>query len=82
MLAEVQEWDNGQGMRFPKAILEKARINVGDKVNVSVKDGTIVINSLKSPSGAYDLKELVDKMPKGYEVEEVDWGAPVGKEEW
>lgn len=28
-----------------------------------------------------DLRELVRRIPKGYEPEEVDWGPPVGRED-
>ncbi len=67
MLAKVRKWGNSQGLRFPKAILEEARVSVGDEVRVSVRGRKII---------------LVSRMPKHYRVEEVEWGSPVGKEEW
>ena len=82
MLAKVQKWGNSQGLRFPKAILEEARVNVGDEVRVSVRGRKIIIEPVEKVRGKHDLKELVSKMPKSYHVEEVEWGAPVGKEEW
>jgi len=82
MLAKVQKWGNSQGLRFPKAILEEARVNVGDEVRVSVRGRKIIIEPVEKVRGKYDLKELVSRMPKNYHVEEVEWGAPVGKEEW
>jgi antitoxin MazE len=82
MLAKVQKWGNSQGLRFPKAILEEARVNVGDEVRVSVRGRKIIIEPVEKVRGKYDLKELVARMPKNYRVEEVEWGAPVGKEEW
>ena len=30
--------------------------------------------------GGHDLRELVRRIPKGYQPEEVDWGPPVGRE--
>ena len=82
MLAKVQKWGNSQGLRFPKAILEEVRVNVGDEVRVSVRGRKIIIEPVEKVRGKYDLKELVARMPKNYRVEEVEWGAPVGKEEW
>jgi len=82
MLAKVQKWGNSQGLRFPKTILEEARVNVGDEVRVSVRGRKIIIEPVEKVRGKYDLKELVSRMPKNYRVEEVEWGAPVGKEEW
>jgi antitoxin MazE len=82
MLTKVQKWGNSQGLRFPKAILEEARVNVGDEVRVSVRGRKIIIEPVEKVRGKYDLKELVARMPKNYRVEEVEWGTPVGKEEW
>ncbi len=82
MLAKVQKWGNSQGLRFPKAILEEVRVNVGDEVRVSVRGRKIIIEPVEKVRGKYDLKELVSRMPKNYRVEEVEWGVPVGKEEW
>ena len=82
MLAKVQKWGNSQGLRFPKAMLEEARVNVGDEVRVSVRGRKIIIEPVEKVRGKYDLKELVSRMPKNHRVEEVEWGTPVGKEEW
>ena len=82
MLSRIQKWGNSQGLRFPKPLLEEAQINVGAQVNVTVQDGKIIIETVKRLRKAYDLKELVSKIPKDYRAEEADWGRPVGKEEW
>jgi antitoxin MazE len=82
MLTKVQKWGNSQGLRFPKAILEEAQINVGDQVNISVLKGQIIVEPVTKVRGRYDLSELVARMPKTYQVEEADWGTPVGKEVW
>lgn len=82
MLTKMQKWGNSQGLRFPKAVLEEACMEVGDEVKVSVRGRKIIIEPVKKVRGRYDLKELVSRMPKNYQVEEVDWGIPVGKEEW
>ena len=82
MITKVQKWGNSQGLRFPKTVLEEAQINVGDEVNVTVQDGKIIIETVNRLRNAYDLRELVSKIPTDYRAEEVDWGAPVGKEEW
>ena len=57
-------------------------MDVGDEVNVSVRGRRIVVEPVKKVRGKYDLKVLVSRMPKDYRVEELDWGSPVGKEEW
>ncbi|OIP42970.1 MAG: hypothetical protein AUK47_03385 [Deltaproteobacteria bacterium CG2_30_63_29] len=65
---DVQKWGNSQGLRLSKEHLAEAHINVGDSVEV-VRDGSLVI-------------ELVKRLPDDYEAEVVEWGAPVGREEW
>lgn len=82
MVTKVQKWGNSQGLRFSKAILEEAHINVGDQVNISVQEGQIIVEPVTKVRGKYDLRELVSKMPKDYQVEELDWGKPTGKEVW
>ena len=82
MVTKVQKWGNSQGLRFSKAILEEAHINVGDQVNISVKKGQIIVEPVTKVRGKYDLRELVSKMPPNYQVEELDWGKPIGKEVW
>ncbi len=82
MVTKVQKWGNSQGLRFSKAILKEAHINVGDQVNISVKKGQIIVEPVTKVRGKYDLRELVSKMPQNYQVEELDWGKPIGKEVW
>ena len=82
MLGKIQKWGNSQGFRFTKALLQEAQINVGDEVTVSVQNGRIIVEPANKVQGRYDLKELVSKMPQEYQAEELDWGAPVGKEVW
>ena len=82
MVTKLKEWGNSQGLRFPKALLEDAHLNVGDAVQVSVRGRKIIIEPVEKVRGRYDLKKLVSRMPAGYRVEEVKWGAAVGKEEW
>ena len=82
MLSKVQKWGNSQGLRFTKALLQEAQINVGDEVNVSVQKGRIIVEPANKVRGRYDLKELVSKIPQEYQAEELDWGEPIGKEVW
>ena len=81
-MAKVQKWGNSQGIRFTKALLTEAGIHVGDEVDVSVKEGRIVVEPISKVRGKYDLKELLSRMPKDYQTEELDWGPPTGKEVW
>ncbi|MGL4609163.1 MAG: AbrB/MazE/SpoVT family DNA-binding domain-containing protein [Trueperaceae bacterium] len=78
MMTKVQRWGNSQGLRIPKELLETANITIGDDVHILAKEGKIVIEKRKK----FDLKDMVSRMPKKYEVEEISLGKPMGKEVW
>jgi len=82
MLTKVQKWGNSQGLRFPKEILSRAHISIGDEVDIQIHHGEIVIKPVTRIRGKYNLNDLVSKIPDNYESEEQNWGSPVGKEEW
>ena len=82
MVTRVQKWGNSQGLRLAKQVLEEACIAVGDDVEVTVRDGMIVITPSKRIRGKLDLQELVSRIPKNSKPGETDWGKPIGKEEW
>ena len=82
MLSKVQKWGNSQGIRIPKNLLENSNIKVGEEVDITVQEGKIIVASTNRVRGRYDIKDLVRKMPKGYEPKEENWGAPLGREEW
>jgi antitoxin MazE len=80
MVSKVQRWGNSQGVRLPKNVLNLAHIAVGDEVEIIVDDQQILVK--KVISGKYNLAELVSRIPKGYKAREVNFGRPVGKEDW
>jgi antitoxin MazE len=82
MVTKVQKWGNSQGVRVPLRLLEEARLDVGDEVDVIVQDGKIVISPSQRVRGRYRLEDLLAQMPEDYEPAEEDWGAPVGREDW
>jgi len=82
MVTRVQKWGNSQGLRLAKQVLEEACIAVGDDVEVTARDGMIVITPSKRIRGRLDLQELVSRIPKNYKPGETGWGKPIGKEEW
>jgi antitoxin MazE len=82
MVTKVQRWGNSQGLRLAKQVLRDAQISVGDDVDVTARDGVIVIAPARRPRGKQSLQELVSRIPKDYRTSEVDWGGAVGKEVW
>jgi antitoxin MazE len=82
MLAKIQKWGNSQGLRLAKNLLADAHIGVGDEVDITVKDGIIVVSPAKRIRGRHNLEDLVARIPENYQTSEVEWGEPVGKEAW
>jgi len=82
MVTKVQKWGNSQGLRLTRQLLEDAHISVGDDVDVTIRKGTIIIAPIRRVRGKRSLQELVSRIPKNYEAEEVNWGEPVGREVW
>ena len=82
MLGKVQKWGNSQGLRLTKALLADVQIDIGDDINIEVKDDAIVITPIKKKRGQHNLKKLVARIPKDYQAKKVDWGKPVGNEAW
>ena len=82
MLAKIQKWGNSQGLRLTKNLLADARLDVGDEVDVKVKNGIMIVKATQRIHGRYKLKDLVASIPENYETSEVDWAEPVGKEVW
>lgn len=80
MVSKIQQWGNSQGVRLPRNILNLAHIAVGDEVEIMVNDHEILVKKVSAPK--FDLAELVSRIPKGYKTREVNFGKPVGKEEW
>jgi antitoxin MazE len=82
MVTKIQKWGNSQGLRLAKQVLEDAHLSIGDKVDVTARDGLIVVAPARRVRGKRSLIELVSRIPKNYKTEETVWGEPVGKEVW
>jgi antitoxin MazE len=82
MVTKVQSWGNSQGLRLSKQVLADANVAVGDDVDVTVRDGVIVLTPIRQTRKKKDLRQLVARIPKNYKPEEVNWGNPVGQEAW
>ena len=82
MTTKVQKWGNSQGVRLSKQVLAEANIDVGDAVDIEVRDGTVVVTPVRRVRGGHDLRALVREISEDYTAEELDWGPPAGRETW
>jgi antitoxin MazE len=81
-MTRIQRWGNSQGLRLSRKVLEEAELSVGDDVDVTVRDGAILIVPSRRIRGRYLLEDLVAHIPKEFKIEEIDWGPQVGREVW
>ena len=82
MIVKVQKWGNSQGIRLSKEILNQANILIGDELEIVTTEDQLVIKPVYKIRGKYKIEDLVAKLPANYQVEELDWGKPVGMEVW
>lgn len=91
MLTRIKKWGNSQGVRIPKAFLDNIGITEEDDIEITSDQEKIVIQKVRKIKHI-NLKERLESYyhqpieeilsMKRKPSEEVDWGKPVGKEEW
>ena len=82
MHTKIQKWGNSQGLRLTKVLLEEIHATIGDEVKIYTQKGKIIIEPKRPVRGKFSLKSLVANIPGEYKSKEVNWGKPLGKEEW
>jgi len=80
MRAVVKKWGNSASVRIPAAVMQAARLDLDDPVDVREESGRIIIEPARRKE--YDLDELVKGITRENLHGEVDFGGPVGKEAW
>jgi len=79
----VNRWGNGLGIRLPKEFIDKVGITDTSRVEISEINGKLVIIRAKEARKHIPLAErLKDWNGTPTEPEVIDWGKPVGGEEW
>jgi antitoxin MazE len=80
MKASVQKWGNSLALRLPKAFAAEAGLGENTQVELSLREGEIVIRPLPRPRLTLDelLRGVTDENIHG----EWDTGPAVGKEVW
>jgi len=82
VITKVQKWGNSQGVRLSKHLLSEADIDVGDAVDIEVREGALVVTPVRRVRGGHNLRSLVRGIREDYKPEELDWGPPAGREVW
>lgn len=80
MLTKVQKWGNSLALRIPKAFAEDARLEEVSVVEITLKNGQLVVKPVAPPE--WTLENLLAGVTRKNLHREIDSGAPVGHEIW
>ena len=78
MRATVKKWGNSAAVRVPASVMEEARLEIDQPVDVRVEQGRVIIEPLATPEFSLD-RLLADITPENLHEEE-SFGPPVGRE--
>ena len=77
MNCTIQMWGNSAAIRIPKWALEASGITVGNAAVITAEAGKLSIEKAIAP---ISMESLFEGYAGDYKPEEIDFGAPVGKE--
>jgi antitoxin MazE len=75
----LAKWGNSLAIRIPKSVAAEINIHDGDPVDVSVKDGVIVI---RSAAERHTIEALAAGITPRNRHRPTDWGGAAGNESW
>ena len=59
MSAKIKKWGNSLGVRIPKTIIDKAKLDENSEVEIEHKNGNIIIMPIRKK---YSLDQLLKKV--------------------
>ena len=87
MQTTVVKWGNSHGVRLPKVFLQNIKIRENDPVDITLENNRIIIKKICGKEHKTIKQRLIDFYGEDYmqyasSQKEIDWGKPVGNEEW
>lgn len=80
MNTHVQRWGNSLAIRIPKVFADETGLEPNDEVEITVRDGQIVLTPMKSKP--YSLDDLLAGITPENRHDEWEMGSAVGNETW
>ena len=80
MKTAIQRWGNSLAVRIPRAFAAETRIQDGSEVELSLKDGALMVRPVRQ--GRLALSDLLKKIRPSNRHDEVSTGDSVGREIW
>jgi len=82
MQTTIVKWGNSQGIRIPKALLQNVQLAENDTVDVIFENKSIIITKSAARKHKTTKERLLEYNRNYRPQKEIDWGSPVGKEQW
>ena len=76
----MKKWGNSAAVRIPATVMEAANIRLEDVVEISGKEGQIILKRVRSQG--YDIDNLINRITSDNLHKPSDFGPPQGKESW
>ena len=76
----VRKWGNSAAVRIPASVMAAASLIIDQAVDVREERGRVVIEPLRAEP--YDLDALLAQMRPETFPEDIDFGPPLGREQW
>jgi antitoxin MazE len=80
MRAAVKKWGNSAAVRIPASVMQSARMELDEAVDVREESGRIVIEPVRQKT--FDLRKLLKGITSKNQHEKVEFGPAMGKEAW
>ena len=77
MEARLQKWGNSLGIRIPSNILKSLKLNVNDRVDLTIENDKVIIT--KSLNDQFDLEEKFREYKGDNLAKEFVWDESVGQ---
>ena len=84
MLATVTNFGDSLGVQFPKSMLRDLPVFENDNVEILIKNNSIILKKHESKKH-FTTKERIAAFcgtSDNFQLSEIDWGKPQGKEIW
>lgn len=80
MRIKIQRWGNSLGLRIPKSFAQRAGVEAGSTVNLSIESGDLVVKPMQRRR--HRLSDLLEGVTSGNIHHGVDTARQVGREIW
>lgn len=76
---DLQKWGNSSGVRIPKKIIDAAKLQPNQTLEITINGKSIVLTPVET-NKEYTLEAMLEGITPDMNNIEVDWGEDIGAE--